>query len=190
MRVLLAVDGSACSEAAVEMVADRFRPEGTHVKVIHAVEWMREMPLCFQYAHGISAGEDVAECRNSSFERARLLVGRIAYRPRDRHPCGPRVDSDRRRARRVDRVSAGRTRHRRDRRAAPRRGRVRAHYQPVEIFRPHGRCDRIVRCGHHVGVCHCDRRCRRRVCDHGSCESLPMADELTQEIRYASTAGC
>jgi nucleotide-binding universal stress UspA family protein len=78
MRVLLAVDGSACSEAAVEMVADRFRPEGTHVKVIHAVEWMREMPLCFQYAHGTSAGEDVAECRNNSFDRARLLVGRIA----------------------------------------------------------------------------------------------------------------
>ena len=78
MRVLLAVDGSACSEAAVQMVADRFRPEGTHVKVIHAVEWMHEMPLCFQYAYGTSAGEDVAECRNNSFERARLLVGRIA----------------------------------------------------------------------------------------------------------------
>ena len=78
MRVLLAVDGSASSEAAVEMVADRFRPEGTHVKVIHAVEWMHEMPLCFQYAYGTSAGEDVVECRNSSFERARLLVGRIA----------------------------------------------------------------------------------------------------------------
>jgi len=78
MRVLLAVDGSACSEAAVDMVADRFRPEGTHVKVIHAVEWMHEMPLCFQYAYGTSAGEDVVECRDSSFERARLLVGRIA----------------------------------------------------------------------------------------------------------------
>jgi len=60
------------------MVAERFRPEGTHVKVLHAVEWMREMPLCFQYAQGLSAGEDVAECRNSSLERARLMVGRIA----------------------------------------------------------------------------------------------------------------
>ena len=78
MRVLLAVDGSACSEAAVQMVADRFRPEGTHVKVIHAGEWMREMPLCFQYAYGTSAGEDVFQCRDGSFERARLLVGRIA----------------------------------------------------------------------------------------------------------------
>lgn len=46
MRVLLAVDGSACSEAAVETVVDRFRAESTHVKVLHAVEWMREMPLC------------------------------------------------------------------------------------------------------------------------------------------------
>ena len=49
MRVLLAVDGTVCSEAAVQTVIDRFRPGETDVKVIHAVEWMREMPLCFQY---------------------------------------------------------------------------------------------------------------------------------------------
>lgn len=78
MRVLLAVDGSACSEAAVQTVVDRFRAESTHVKVLHAVEWMREMPLCFQYAHGPTAGEDVVECRNASFERAREMVERVA----------------------------------------------------------------------------------------------------------------
>jgi nucleotide-binding universal stress UspA family protein len=78
MRVLLAVDGSESSEAAVQMVADRLRPEGAHVKVVHAVEWMREMPLCFQFAQGVSAGEDLVECRNGSFERARLMVERIA----------------------------------------------------------------------------------------------------------------
>jgi nucleotide-binding universal stress UspA family protein len=78
MRVLLAVDGSACSEAAVQTVIDRFRPEGAHVKVLHAVEWMREMPLCFQYAYGPAAGEDVVKCRNDSFERARDMVERVS----------------------------------------------------------------------------------------------------------------
>ena len=80
MRVLLAVDGSACSDMAVQAVIDRFRPDDTQVRVLHAVEWMREMPLCFQYAHGPRAGDDVVECRNKSFERARDLVERIAAR--------------------------------------------------------------------------------------------------------------
>ena len=78
MRVLLAVDGSACSDVAVQTVIDRFRPEDTQIRVLHAVEWMREMPLCFQYAHGPRAGDDVVECRNKSFERARDLVERTA----------------------------------------------------------------------------------------------------------------
>jgi nucleotide-binding universal stress UspA family protein len=71
MRVLLAVDGSACSEMAVQTVLDRFRSGDTQVKVLHAVEWMREMPLCFQYGTGPSAGHDVVESRNKRYERAR-----------------------------------------------------------------------------------------------------------------------
>ena|SRR5687768_3446528 len=75
MRVLLAVDGSACSDMAVQAVIDGFRPDATQVRVLHAVEWMREMPLCFQYAHGPKAGDDVVECRNKSFDRARWSNG-------------------------------------------------------------------------------------------------------------------
>lgn len=78
MRVLLAVDGSACSDAAVQTVIDRFHAGETEVKVLHAVEWMREMPLCFQYAHGPTAGDDVVSFRNQSFERARQLVEGVA----------------------------------------------------------------------------------------------------------------
>jgi nucleotide-binding universal stress UspA family protein len=80
MRVLLAVDGSACSEAAVQTVVDRFKPDETEVKVIHAVEWMREVPLCFQYAAGPDAGHDVVEARDASFDRARGMVERVASR--------------------------------------------------------------------------------------------------------------
>jgi len=78
MRVLLAVDPSPCSDAAVRQVIERFTPADTEVRVVHAVEWMKEMPLCFQYGQGPAAGHDVVESRNKSFERAELLVARIA----------------------------------------------------------------------------------------------------------------
>jgi nucleotide-binding universal stress UspA family protein len=78
MRVLLAVDESACSDMAVQTIIDRFRPEDTQVKVLHAVEWMREMPLCVQYAHGPTAGDDVVKWRLQSFARATGLVERVA----------------------------------------------------------------------------------------------------------------
>jgi nucleotide-binding universal stress UspA family protein len=78
MRVLLAVDGSECSELAVQTVIDRFQLAETEVKVIHAVEWMREMPLCFQYGVGTEAGQDVLESREASFDRAREMVERVA----------------------------------------------------------------------------------------------------------------
>ena len=78
MKVLLAVDGSACSEAAAHEVAKRFRPAETEVKVLHAVEWTKEMPLCFHFAEGPDAGRDIARCREESFERARQLVDRVA----------------------------------------------------------------------------------------------------------------
>ncbi len=96
MRVLLAVDGSACSDMAVQTVIDRFRPDETQVKVLHAVEWMREMPLCFQYASGPTAGDDVVESRNKSFERARELVERVAAQLEFKgfHPSVSTPDAD------------------------------------------------------------------------------------------------
>ena len=100
MRVLLAVDGSVCSEAAVRTVIERFQPEKTDVKIVHAVEWMREMPLCFQYAAGPSAGHDVVESRNNSFERARDLVERVAAELEFKgfHPSVSTPDADPRHA--------------------------------------------------------------------------------------------
>ena len=90
MRVLLAVDGTVCSEAAVQTVIDRFRPGETDVKVIHAVEWMREMPLCFQYGAGPEAGQDVVgvtrgELRSRARDgRARRCAARVQGIPRKR----------------------------------------------------------------------------------------------------------
>ena len=78
MRVLLPVDESTCSERSVQTIIDGFRPDDTQVKVLHAVEWMREMPLCFQHAHGPAAGDDVVQSHTKSFDRAREMVERVA----------------------------------------------------------------------------------------------------------------
>lgn len=78
MKVLLAVDGSACSEAAVERLVQGFRPGDTEVRVLHAVEWMKEMPVSFQFGQGPAAGHDVFESRKRSFEQAEQLVSRVA----------------------------------------------------------------------------------------------------------------
>lgn len=76
--MLLAVDGSDCSEAAVHALVEQFRPEDTDVKVVHAVEWLKEMPLCFQFAQGANVGRDITQFCEQSFERARQLVERVA----------------------------------------------------------------------------------------------------------------
>ena len=78
MRVLLAIDGSPYADAAVRAVVDRFNPASTEVRVLHAVEWMKEMPLCLQYGQGEAAAHDVVASRDQSFKRAKLLVEDVA----------------------------------------------------------------------------------------------------------------
>ena len=80
MRVLLAVDASPCSDAAVEEVTRRFARAETQVRVVHAVEWMKEMPLSYQFGQGATAGHDAVESRRRSFERAEALVNETAAR--------------------------------------------------------------------------------------------------------------
>ena len=78
MKILLAVDGSEFSEAAANAVVTRFRPEGTEVRVLHAVEWLKEMPPSFAYAMGPAGADDIVKSREESYQRAGHLVGRIA----------------------------------------------------------------------------------------------------------------
>src|SRR5262245_64695375 len=80
MNVLLAVDYSPFSEAAVQAVIDRFRPDDTLVSVLHAVEWFREMPTCYQHGEGPDAARETEKCRERSFDRARRLVEEVATR--------------------------------------------------------------------------------------------------------------
>jgi nucleotide-binding universal stress UspA family protein len=77
MKILLAVDGSESSEAAAQAVVTRFRPESTEVRVLHAVEWLKEMPPSFAYALGPACADDIVKSREESYQRAGHLVARI-----------------------------------------------------------------------------------------------------------------
>jgi nucleotide-binding universal stress UspA family protein len=81
MKILLAVDESLCSAAAAQ-AADLFRPDGTEVRVVHAVEWPKELPPCYGFGEGPSAAGDVLAWRARLMSRADALVARTAERLR------------------------------------------------------------------------------------------------------------
>ena len=78
MRIILAVDESAHSEAAVDAVLAQFRPGDTEVHVFHAVEWLRDLPQSYMFGEGPTSGKDILSRRAESFNRAEQLVGRVA----------------------------------------------------------------------------------------------------------------
>jgi nucleotide-binding universal stress UspA family protein len=78
MRIVLAVDDSAHSDAAVKALIAQFRPAGVEVKVFHAVEWLRQMPQSFMFGEGPTFDQDIQACRRRSIEKAEQLVARAA----------------------------------------------------------------------------------------------------------------
>src|SRR5580765_5650045 len=59
MRILLAIDDSECSTAAVKAVIDQFRPAHTQITVLHADDWPEGMPPPMAFAEGSSAARSV-----------------------------------------------------------------------------------------------------------------------------------
>jgi hypothetical protein len=45
MKILLATDGSPCSESAADKVIAQYKPSDTEVLVVHAVETQRLVPI-------------------------------------------------------------------------------------------------------------------------------------------------
>ncbi len=80
MKILLAIDSSAFSEAAVDAVIGQFQPKGSEVRILHAVEWLKEMPLAFRFGEGAAAVREIVEHRDQSFRAANGLVARAAER--------------------------------------------------------------------------------------------------------------
>jgi nucleotide-binding universal stress UspA family protein len=82
MRILLAVDGSEFSEAAVSVILRHLRPEGTEVRVIHAVAWNEGLDLAYQFAEGPHAARDVLAARARADACASDVVSAAAQRLR------------------------------------------------------------------------------------------------------------
>jgi nucleotide-binding universal stress UspA family protein len=74
-KIILAIDDSAFSRAAIESVADHIRPEDTVVHVIHVLELDRLVPPPIDFARGNEYGPDVAAHVKSGREAAQALVG-------------------------------------------------------------------------------------------------------------------
>jgi len=82
IKILLAVDGSECSEAAVTSVISLFRPDHVEVRVLHGVEWLKELPDAFRFGEGPTYADDISERRRRSFKEAEQLVTSVAGRLR------------------------------------------------------------------------------------------------------------
>ena len=82
MRVLLAMDRSKYSQAALCALMTQLRPEGTEVRVLHTIEWSEGLEPSFYFAEGPHAARDVLVARERADLSAHDLVNTAATRLR------------------------------------------------------------------------------------------------------------
>jgi len=76
MKILLAVDGSSCSEKAVQDVIRQYARKDTEVRVVHVDEWPKNLPMSSAFARGPHAAADVeAEHEERRRQAAALIDG-------------------------------------------------------------------------------------------------------------------
>jgi nucleotide-binding universal stress UspA family protein len=80
MKILLAVDMSKFSEAALEAVLSHFAPNSTEVRVFHALDWERNLPAPYLFAQGREAARDVLAVRDRMSHDADTYVNGLAAR--------------------------------------------------------------------------------------------------------------
>ena len=80
MNVLLAIDHSPCSEAAVEAVLTQFQPDKTTVRVVHVVEWPGMLAPALTFAQSPRAADCVLAAHDDIRRRGHELVARAASR--------------------------------------------------------------------------------------------------------------
>jgi nucleotide-binding universal stress UspA family protein len=74
MKILLAIDDSPCSDAAVQAVLAQFRPADSEVSVFHSVE----LPSTLIFAAETASADDLTELRDGAIRAAEVLVARVA----------------------------------------------------------------------------------------------------------------
>jgi nucleotide-binding universal stress UspA family protein len=76
MNLLLAIDGSSCSDAAVRMVIEHFRPDTTTVRVLHVIDWTQDLPTALGFVEGPAAARCVLRARHEVSRRSEALLAR------------------------------------------------------------------------------------------------------------------
>jgi nucleotide-binding universal stress UspA family protein len=76
MKILLAIDGSECSQAATLAVITRFPPVRSEVRVFHADDWPNRMSTALGFAEGPTAASDILGARDERRRQGHNLVSR------------------------------------------------------------------------------------------------------------------
>ncbi len=82
MRILLAVDSSAFSEAAADAVIRQFAPSDHEVRVFHALDWERQLPASYLFMQGPLGARDALALRDQMQRAAEEYVNRMAEKLR------------------------------------------------------------------------------------------------------------
>jgi len=80
MRILLAVDHSRCSHAAVDAVLSEFDPAHADVHVLHVDDWPRGLAISYAFDRSSRAAEDVEAMHEAQQQRDEALVEDIERR--------------------------------------------------------------------------------------------------------------
>lgn len=82
MRILLAIDTSACSQSAIDAVLAHFRPADVEIRVLHVAEWPLDGPPYLGFGVGGPAINGVLTLREHALTAGHTLVDRTVGRLR------------------------------------------------------------------------------------------------------------
>ena len=78
MKILLAIDGSSCSETAVVAVATQFQRADSEIHVLQVDEWPKDLPTALAFSEGTTAAAQILALHESRAQDAERRVTRIA----------------------------------------------------------------------------------------------------------------
>jgi nucleotide-binding universal stress UspA family protein len=80
VKILLPIDDTPCSTAAIDAVLAQVRPEDTEIRLLHVVEWPKHLPMHLAMGAGPTAGPDLLAARDTAFRSGESVIARAATR--------------------------------------------------------------------------------------------------------------
>jgi universal stress protein A len=82
VKILLAIDDSVYSEAAIRAVIAQFRSHETEVRVLNVVEWPADLPASMAFTPGAMSAGPILDLHEEARRQGELLVARAAQQLR------------------------------------------------------------------------------------------------------------